>query len=163
MILVMKSTSKFCKIYWKRCDMKQTCKFWKQTDIWFWNHSRKYLSFRQKNGRTKISGFFFNILFEVPVDIATKFVQKFCFLKWIRHVELMSSLKIITKTFKFAKKSEVLKFPISFPDLIQSTSRYCKKLSYDNYFIAWNKHANTNWCLAFCISREGFNKINLYR
>ena len=53
-------------------DMKQACKFWKQTDIWFWNHSRKYLSFRQKNGRVKISSFFFNILFEVPVDIPTK-------------------------------------------------------------------------------------------
>lgn len=44
----------------------------------------------------------------------------------------MLGFKVVTKTFDFQTKNELLKFPVLFHDLVQSSSRYCKKLSYNN-------------------------------
>ena len=42
---------------------------------------------------------------------------------------------LLQKHLTFKQKTKLLKFPVLFHDLVQSSSRYCKKLSDDNSII----------------------------
>ena len=99
--------------------MEQALKFRRQTDVWSWNYSRKYLNFTRKSRSVKIS----NIVWHAKISLA-----------WKKHANfeenLVPGFEIFTKTVEFQiKTGEVFEFPISVHDLVQSTRRYCKKLS----------------------------------